>query len=76
MPADLTRAARVSLASQNHDLANMNAVISEAMAEENGLVRMIVALAGLGATLANRLSPDEPDAYLLLFLDELTRGDR
>ncbi|OZC55817.1 hypothetical protein CH267_14840 [Rhodococcus sp. 06-621-2] len=71
---DVGRASRMSLASLNHDMANMNAVITEADAEDGGIVRLLVALAGVGAVLSNRLSPAEPDAYLLQLVDE-SMGD-
>ena len=71
---DVGRAARISLASLNHDPANINAVIEEAIGEDGGLVRLLVALAGQGAVLSNRLSPAEPDAYLLQLVDASLRG--
>jgi hypothetical protein len=70
---DVGRAARISLASLNHDPANINAVIEEAHGEDGGLVRLLVALAAQGAVLSNRLSPAEPDAYLLQLVDASLR---
>lgn len=70
---DVGRAARLSLASLNHDAANINGVIEEAIGEDGGLIRLVVALAGQGAVLAGRLSPAEPDAYLLHLVDASLR---
>ena len=68
-PVDVGRAARMALASQNHDGIAMGLVLDEAAAEDTetheGIVRLVSALAAGYGVMAARLSPDDTQAPLL-----------
>lgn len=65
---DVTRAARISLASLHGDQAAHDLVIEEALSDEDGIgiFRLVQALAGQGAFSSRLLSPrEDPADYLL-----------
>lgn len=64
-PVDVTRAARMALASQNHDAAAMGLVISEAQDEDAGILRLLSALGAGYAVMAAHLAPNDTAAPLL-----------
>ncbi|MDV6304860.1 hypothetical protein R3P93_20045 [Rhodococcus cerastii] len=67
---DIGRAARIALASQNHDGPGMQLVLREAIDDrEEGLERLISALAGQGGSLAAQLSPADIAAPLLWLVE-------
>ncbi|MDJ0394248.1 hypothetical protein QMK17_13020 [Rhodococcus sp. G-MC3] len=70
---DIGRAARMALASQNHDGPGMELVLREASTEDEGLARLISALAAQGGSLAARLSPNDVAAPLLRLVDTSMR---
>ena len=68
-PLDVGRAARMALASQNHDSIAMGLVLDEAAAEDTetneGIIRLISALAAGYGVMAASVSPDDTQAPLL-----------
>jgi hypothetical protein len=70
---DIGRAARMALASQNHDGPGMQLVLREAAADDEGLARLVSALAAQGGSLAARLSPNDVAAPLLRLADASMR---
>jgi hypothetical protein len=64
-PIDVGRAARMALASQNHDAAAIGLVITEAQNEDAGLLRLLSALGAGYAVMAAHVAPNDPAAPLL-----------